>query len=182
MVTFSRTRSPARRSRGTDFHALPSGEMTAAFSSSATDAFLPFQTLSRFRNSSVSVAPGRACEPEVEVARRAVRGGPLVVVEQVDEDRAVGRSLVPERRGVLEARVDELQPRLRGLRRASGRRRPAALLLPDQLREEPGRLVADHVVVRPGWGGDRRTSRAGRGNGRRAGCPSPRPGRPGRTA
>src|SRR5262249_19221750 len=35
---------------------------------------------------------------------------------------------------------------------------------------------------RPGWGGGRRTSRAGGGNGRRAGCPSPRLGRPGRTA
>ena len=59
-MTVSRTRSPGSRSSGTGFHAFPSWETTAAFSSSATDAFRPFQTLSRFRNSSVSVEPGLA--------------------------------------------------------------------------------------------------------------------------
>ena len=48
------------RDSATDFHALPSGETTAAFSSPATDAFRPFQTLSRFRNSRVSLVPGFA--------------------------------------------------------------------------------------------------------------------------
>src|SRR5436190_21572159 len=38
-----------------------------------------------------------------------IRGGTLVVVEQMDQDGAVRREFVPDRRGVLEARIDELQ-------------------------------------------------------------------------
>ncbi len=64
-------------------------------------------------------------DPEVEVARGAVRRGPLVVVEQVHEDGAVGRGLVPERRGVLETGVDVLEPGPRGWRGAVGIGLPA---------------------------------------------------------
>ena len=56
---------------------------------------------------------GACVEPEVDVPRGAVRRGALVVVEQVDPDDAVG-DVVPERRGVLEARVDELEGWRRG--------------------------------------------------------------------
>ena len=58
--TGSWTRLPGRLSVGTVFQTRPSSEIAMVFSSPATDPGCPFQTLSRFRNSSVSFVPGRA--------------------------------------------------------------------------------------------------------------------------
>src|SRR5688572_18429123 len=45
----------------------------------------------------------------MEMTRRAVRRRSLVIVKQVNFDRSVRALLVPDRRRVLEARVDKLQ-------------------------------------------------------------------------
>ena len=55
----------------------------------------------------MSFVAGTGVEQEVDVPGGAVRRGALVVVEQMDPDDAVG-DVVPERRGVLEAGVDEV--------------------------------------------------------------------------
>jgi hypothetical protein len=46
---------------------------------------------------------------KVNMPGGAVRGGTLVVVKQMDQDRSIRRKLVPDRRGILEARINELQ-------------------------------------------------------------------------
>src|SRR5438874_5937953 len=50
-----------------------------------------------------------------------IRRGTLVVVEQMDQDGAVRREFVPDRRGVLEARIDELQRMIGDCDRRLGR-------------------------------------------------------------
>ena len=100
-------------------HTFPSSEIATVFSSPATEPGWPFQTLSRLRNSSVSVEPGwraagNECVPPRGSATRA-RGR-----RGVDADDAVD-DLVPERRGVLEARVDEAHCWRRRLLRVGGR-------------------------------------------------------------
>ena len=57
MSTVSRTRFPGRLSVGTGVHWRPFSEITTVFSSPATEPGWPFQTLSRFLNSSVSFEP-----------------------------------------------------------------------------------------------------------------------------
>ena len=53
---------------------------------------------------------GPCVQEEMDVTGGAIRRRPLVVVEQVDPDDAVG-DFIPERRRVLDAGVDEVEPR-----------------------------------------------------------------------
>ena len=83
------------------------------FSSPATDPGWPFQTLSRFTEFERELRPGTGVEQEVDVPGGAVRRGALVVVDQMNPDDAVG-DVIPERRRVLDAGVDEVDGRRRG--------------------------------------------------------------------
>ena len=61
IVIVTRVRFVSRVSSGIEVQFRPFSDITAAFSSRATDPRCPFQTLSRFLNSSVSFEPAGAC-------------------------------------------------------------------------------------------------------------------------
>ena len=100
---------PGRLSVGTVLHTFGRRpRCTTVFSSPATEPGLAVPDVVEIAELERERRAWACVEHEMNVAGRAVRRGALVVVEEMEPDHVVD-DLVPERRAVLDAGVDEVE-------------------------------------------------------------------------